>query len=204
MEPVTAPPTDQLTTRSHRRAIAGAFAVQGLLFISLTLRLPQLKALFELSELELAALMLLLVVLAGVGSVAAELLAQPERVFSRRELARRRDSALALRVALGLVAVGVVVIGQAARGDGSLPLLVAGMAVYGLGLGANDASANMQAIAVEHHLGRWVDRHRRITPGREHQRTRHQQRGDQQRAGQDGHAGRATADHEHLPVGERR
>ena len=82
MEPVTAPPTDQLTTRSHRRAIAGAFAVQGLLFISLTLRLPQLKALFELSELELAALMLLLVVLAGVGSVAAEL------------LARRRDSAL--------------------------------------------------------------------------------------------------------------
>ncbi|HNV42154.1 MAG TPA: MFS transporter, partial [Ornithinibacter sp.] len=109
---MTAPPTDQLTTRSHRRAIAGAFAVQGLLFISLTLRLPQLKALFELSELELAALMLLLVVLAGVGSVAAEL------------LARRRDSALALRVALGLVAVGVVVIGQAARGDGSLPLLV--------------------------------------------------------------------------------
>ena len=120
MEPVTAPPTDQLTTRCHRRAIAGAFAVQGLLFISLTLRLPQLKALFELSELELAALMLLLVVLAGVGSVAAEL------------LARRRDSALALRVALGLVAV------------------------YGLGLGANDASANMQAIAVEHHLGRPV------------------------------------------------
>lgn len=144
MEPVTAPPTDQLTTRSHRRAIAGAFAVQGLLFISLTLRLPQLKALFELSELELAALMLLLVVLAGVGSVAAEL------------LARRRDSALALRVALGLVAVGVVVIGQAARGDGSLPLLVAGMAVYGIGLGANDASANMQAVAVEHHLGRPV------------------------------------------------
>jgi fucose permease len=137
MEPVTAPPTDQLTTRSHRRAIAGAFAVQGLLFISLTLRLPQLKALFELSELELAALMLLLVVLAGVGSVAAEL------------LARRRDSALALRVALGLVAVGVVVIGQAARGD-------AGMAVYGIGLGANDASANMQAVAVEHHLGRPV------------------------------------------------
>jgi hypothetical protein len=142
MEPVTAPPTDQLTTRSHRRAIAARSPCRTALHLA-TLRLPQLKAL-RLSELELAALMLLLVVLAGVGSVAAEL------------LARRRDSALALRVALGLVAVGVVVIGQAARGDGSLPLLVAGMAVYGLGLGANDASANMQAVAVEHHLGRPV------------------------------------------------
>lgn len=144
MVPVTAPTTDLPQVGTHRIAIAGAFLVQGLLFISLTLRLPQLKALFELSEIELAGLMLLLVLLAGVGSVAAEL------------LARRRDSALALRTALALVAAGALVIGQAARGDGSLPLLVTGMAVYGLGLGANDAAANMQAVAVEHRLGRPV------------------------------------------------
>ncbi len=136
--------TDARAVRTHRVPIAGAFLVQGLLFISLTLRLPQLKALFDLSELGLAGLMLLLVLLAGAGSVAAEL------------LARRRDSAAALRVALVLIAVGVTVIGLAARGGGSLLLLVAGMAVYGVGLGANDAASNMQAVAVEHRLARPV------------------------------------------------
>jgi fucose permease len=141
---VSAPTTDLQRVRTHRVAIAGAFLVQGLLFISLTLRLPQLKERFELSELMLAGLMLLLVLLAGAGSVAAEL------------LARRGDSALSLRFALVLVAVGVLVIGQASRGEGSLPLLALGMAVYGLGLGANDAAANMQAVAVEHRLGRPV------------------------------------------------
>jgi MFS family permease len=136
--------TDLRGVRTHRAAIAGAFLVQGMLFISLTLRLPQLKELFDLDELQLAGLMLLLVLLAGAGSVAAEL------------LARRRDSALALRVALGLLGVGMALIGLAARGSGVLPLLVVGMAVYGLGLGANDAASNMQAVAVEHLLGRPV------------------------------------------------
>jgi len=33
---------------------------------------------------------------------------------------------------------------------------VAGMGLYGLGLGANDAASNMQAVAIEHRLGRPV------------------------------------------------
>ena len=70
--------------------------------IACNLGLPQLKELFELSDLELAGLMLLLVLLAGAGSVGAEF------------LARRRDSALAVRVALVLLAVGMVLIGLAA------------------------------------------------------------------------------------------
>ena len=69
-------------------------------------------------------------------------------------LARHRDSALAVRSALVLVD-GRHPADRARRssGAGSLPVLVAGMAVYGLGLGANDAASNMQAVAVEHSWG---------------------------------------------------
>jgi sugar phosphate permease len=141
---VTVTSPGRVGVRTQRTAVAAAFLVQGLLFISLTLRLPQLKDLFGLSDLQLAGLMLLLVLLAGAGSVAAGL------------VARVADSALAVRVALVLVAAGFVVVGLSTRGSGSLPVLVAGMGLYGLGLGANDAASNMQAVAIEHRLGRPV------------------------------------------------
>ncbi len=130
--------------RDHRLAAAGAFAVQGLLFIALTLRLPQLKEQFDLGELELAGLMLMLVLLAGAGSVLAE------------ALARHRDSATAVRAALVLLAVGTALVGVATAGVGRPAVLVLAVALYGIGVGANDAASNMQAVAVEHRLGRPV------------------------------------------------
>ena len=66
-----------------RAATAAAFFAQGLVFISLTTRLPDFKDRWDLSELDLSLLLLMMVLLAGVGSVAAE------------RLAARRDSALA-------------------------------------------------------------------------------------------------------------
>lgn len=138
----TAPTARSL--RTHRGAAAGAFAVQGLLFIALTLRLPQVRDRLGLDELGLAALMLLLLVLAGVGSALAAV------------VARRRDSATAVRAALVLLAVGTALVGVATQGSGSLPVLVAAVAVYGLGVGANDAASNMQAVAVEDRMGRPV------------------------------------------------
>lgn len=128
--------------RPARRAISAAFFVQGLLFISLTLRLPVLRDLFDLSELALSGLMLTLVLCAGLGSVVAE------------RLAARSDSASTLRLAVTVIAVGFVVIGAGVRGNGALPLMVAGVALYGFGLGANDAASNMQAVALEHRVGR--------------------------------------------------
>jgi hypothetical protein len=88
--------------------------------------------------------MLVLVLVAGAGSVGAEL------------LARRWDSATALKCAVVLIAAGILVLGQALRGSGSFVLLVAGLVVYGLGLGGNDAASNMQAVALEHRVGRPV------------------------------------------------
>ena len=80
----------------------------------------------------------MMVLLAGVGSVVAE------------TFAKRRDSATLLRIGLGLIAVGVPVL-TTAPAEG---LFVAGLAVYGVGLGVVDATTNMQAVALEHRYER--------------------------------------------------
>lgn len=121
-----------------RLATFAAFATQGFVFISLTTRLPSFSDRWDLSELELSGLLLMMVLLAGVGSVVAE------------RLAERSDSATVLRLGLGLVAVAVPLLGLAP----AAAVFVAGMAVYGVGLGVVDASSNMQAVALEHRYGR--------------------------------------------------
>lgn len=127
-----------------RLAIAAAFLVQGLLFISLTTRLPVVAHLFALDELTLSGLMLMMVLLAGAGSVGAE------------TIAKRASSAHGLRLAFSLIAAGVLIMGWALRGTGTFELFVAGLAVYGVGVGGVDAAGNMQAVTLEHRLGRPV------------------------------------------------
>lgn len=139
---MTAPAGRTLAT--HRLAIAAAFAVQGLLFISLTTRLPVLARLLDLDELALSGLMLMMVLLAGLGSVGAE------------TIARRHGSVHALRLGLVLLACGTIVMGWAVRGEGTFALFAAGLAIYGTGVGGVDAAANMQAVTLEHAIGRPV------------------------------------------------
>ena len=114
--------------RSRRAAVAGAFFVQGLLFISLTLRLPLVQRTFDIDELQLSGFMLLMVLLAGAGSVLAEV------------VARRFGSAVALRAAMVLLALGMMVMG-AALDAGSLAPFVVGLAVYGTAVGGPEVSA---------------------------------------------------------------
>lgn len=126
--------------RRARLAIAAAFGVQGAVFISLTTRLPRIQERWDLGELALSGLLLMLVLLAGVGSLVAE------------RLAPRLDSARVLRAGLLLVAASVAVVVLAP----STPVLVAALGAYGVGLGVVDATGNMQAVALEHRLGRVV------------------------------------------------
>lgn len=134
---------DLAALRARRGAIAGAFFVQGLLFISLTLRLPVVQRLFDLDELQLSGLMLVMVLLAGVGSVIADL------------VATRAGSAGTVRVAASALAVGVTTMGVGASQE-SFAIFACGLAVYGTGVGSMDASMNMQAVTLEHRLGRPV------------------------------------------------
>ena len=71
--------------RRARRATAVAFATQGMVFISLTTRLPRFSDRWDLTEVELSLILLMIVLLAGAGSVVSEV------------VAKRTDSARTLR-----------------------------------------------------------------------------------------------------------
>lgn len=132
--------TEPTSLGRHRRAVYAVFAVQGLLFISLTTRLPRIQHRFELSELLTSAYLLSVVLLAGAGSVLAEL------------GAKRHSSALVVRLGYLLQCVGVAGVAMAT----SRLMFGLTLAVYGLGLGAVDAGGNMQAVALEHRVGRVI------------------------------------------------
>jgi len=121
-----------------RLATAAAFFTQGLVFISLTTRLPTFTDKWDLSETTLSLLLLMIVLLAGVGSLWAE------------RAAPIRSSSMTLRAGLGGIAVGAVAVCLAP----SLAVFVAGLAWYGVALGVVDASTNMQAVAIEHRYER--------------------------------------------------
>lgn len=123
-----------------RLAIAAAFGTQGLVFISLTTRLPRIQDRWDLGELALSGVLLMMVLLAGAGSLLAE------------RLAPRLDSAVVLRAGLLVVAVSVAVVVLAPV----KAVFVLALAAYGVGLGLVDATGNMQAVALEHRLGRVV------------------------------------------------
>lgn len=131
---------DMPDLRRARLAIAAAFLTQGLVFISLTTRLPRFQDRWDLDELALSGVLLMMVLLAGVGSLVAE------------RLAPRLDSAAVLRAGLLVVAASVAVVVLAP----TTPVFVLGLATYGVGLGLVDATGNMQAVALEHRLGRVV------------------------------------------------
>ena len=130
--------TPSASNRAARRAAALAFATQGLVFISLTTRLPRFSDRWDLSDVELSLVLLMIVLLAGAGSVVSEL------------VARRSDSARTLRAGLLTIAARGPVVAAAP----DVGVFVAGLAVYGVGLGMVDATSNMQAVAIEHRYGR--------------------------------------------------
>ncbi|MFS3128610.1 MFS transporter [Nocardioides sp. Bht2] len=122
----------------NRLAVCAAFAVQGAGLITLTTRLPVISERWNLNEIRLSALLLLMILLAGVGSVIAE------------RAATNRPSAVLLRTGLMGVAVGIATAVLAP----STAIFVAGLALYGLALGVVDATSNMQAVAIEAAYGR--------------------------------------------------
>ena len=118
----------------QRRAAQSAFFTQGFVFISLTTRLPAVQKQWDYSDTTLSLLLLMMVLLAGLGSVGAE------------TACKRVDSAVILRARLLLIAVAVPLFAFAP----SRPVFMASMALYGVALGAVDATTNMQAVALEH------------------------------------------------------
>jgi MFS family permease len=126
--------------RPQRAGVAAAFFAQGIGFAVVLTHLPALKDQHGLNDLAITGVMFGVAVLAGVGSTVAGVVAS------------RHGSAVVLRMALVLAAVGLLISGMA----GSLPTFLAGVAVYGVSLGTVDASENMQAVALETRYGRSI------------------------------------------------
>jgi hypothetical protein len=121
-----------------RVAVAAAFFAQGFVFISLTTRLPRFIERWGLDEVALSLLLLMMVLLAGVGSLVTE------------HVVRHSGSALMLRLGLLLMVVAVPALTLAP----AVGVFAGAIAVYGIALGLVDATTNMQAVDLEHRYGR--------------------------------------------------
>jgi MFS family permease len=132
-------PSEQRDRRA-RSGAAGAYFVQGLCFAGLVTRVPTLQKSFHFTDGQLTLILLIVPVVAGVGSVLAG------------ALAPRTGSALVLRVAGPTVCVAMAAVGFAP----DRALLYPAIALFGLALGAVDATMNMQGVAVQHQYGRSI------------------------------------------------
>jgi MFS family permease len=126
--------------RQARVGATGAYFVQGLCFAGLVTRVPTLQKNFHLSDTALLLILLIVPVVAGMGSMLAG------------ALAPRYGSAVVLRVAGPAVCLSITAVGFAPDRQ----LLYAAVAAFGLAIGAVDATMNMQGVAVQHRYGRSI------------------------------------------------
>jgi MFS family permease len=116
-----------------RRAGAVAYAAQGLCFAALVTRIPTIQSTFDLQEGQLALLLGLVPIVAGVGSITAG------------AALARVGSAAVLRILGPLTPIALVCVGLSS----SMPALIASLVLVGFALGAVDAAMNAHASAVE-------------------------------------------------------
>jgi MFS family permease len=116
-----------------RVAVSTGFFLQGFTFASIVTQTPRLQDRLDLGEGDVTVILVVVSVVAGLGSVLAGV------------LATRRSSATALTTSLVTIAVAATLVGWAP----TYPLLLAAFVVYGIGLGGVDATMNMQGVRVQ-------------------------------------------------------
>lgn len=126
--------------RRARLAVLVAFVVQGICFAALVTRIPSIQSKFGLSDGQLGLMVGLVPIIAGVGSVVAG------------SVSEKRGSRPVLRLMGPVVPIALVLTGFAP----SIPLLLVALLLLGAGLGAVDASMNIQGVRIQDDLGRSV------------------------------------------------
>ncbi len=114
-------------------AVGAVYAVQGFGFALMVTSFPAMKARYDLSDTLVSILLLSLALTAAGGSVLAN------------AISVRRNSRMAVLVGLALQILGLATIGA------GLPVeaYVVGVVIYGVGLGAIDASSAMQGVLAQ-------------------------------------------------------
>lgn len=127
-------------TGAARVAVAAAYAAQGFGYATVVTALPAVKERQGIDDTAVSLVVLLVCLTAAAGSVVAE------------RVAVRRGSRVAL---LGGLAAQAVALPVAALSSPLVPF-VAGLALYGLGLGLVDAAGGIQGVLVQRRVGRPV------------------------------------------------
>ncbi|MBW8481515.1 MFS transporter [Actinomadura parmotrematis] len=137
---MTGRPHQGASARDQRARLAGyaVFAVQGLCFSALVSRINQIRDAHHMSDDQINLLVLLVPIIAGVGSAAIA------------PLMGRYGSGVVLRISQPLVCLTILAIGL--TGSANLPLYAA-IVLFGLFVGMVDASMNAQAVAAERAYG---------------------------------------------------
>ncbi|MFD5028768.1 MFS transporter [Streptomyces sp. NPDC058373] len=126
--------------RHGRAALAFSFLVQGVAFALLVTRIPAIQDRYGISDALLPAFLAAVPVLAGVASGATE------------RLVRRVAPSLVLRWAQPVVLLALLAVGI---GQGMAQVALA-LAVFGLAVGALDASMNMLGVSLQRAYGRSI------------------------------------------------
>ncbi|MEU5635786.1 MFS transporter [Streptomyces rishiriensis] len=126
--------------RRGRASLAFSFFAQGAAFALLVTRIPAIQDRYGVSDALLPAFLAAVPVLAGVGSVTTE------------QLVKRIPPSLLLRWSQPVVLLALVGVG-AGRGMAELG---AALAVFGLAVGALDASMNMLGVSLQRTYGRSI------------------------------------------------
>ncbi|MGA6156016.1 MFS transporter [Stenotrophomonas sp. NPDC087984] len=126
--------------RQGRASLAISFFVQGAIFALLVTRIPALQDRYGISDGLLPLFLAAVPILAGVGSVGTE------------HLVKRMRPGLVLRVVQPIVSVALLTAGS---GTTVWQLAVA-LAVFGLTVGALDASMNMLGVSLQRAYGRSI------------------------------------------------
>ncbi|MGA5573828.1 MFS transporter [Streptomyces koyangensis] len=126
--------------RRGRAALAFSFLVQGVAFALLVTRIPAIQGRYGISDALLPAFLAAVPVLAGVGSVVTE------------RVVRSVAPSLVLRWAQPVVLLALLAVGV---GQGMIQVALA-LAVFGLAVGALDASMNMLGVSLQRAYGRSI------------------------------------------------
>lgn len=126
--------------RRGRASLAFSFFAQGVAFALLVTRIPAIQDRYGVSDALLPAFLAAVPILAGVGSVTTE------------QLVKRISPRLLLRWAQPVVLLALLGVGA---GESMVELGVA-LAVFGLAVGALDASMNMLGVRLQRSYGRSI------------------------------------------------
>ncbi|ROP52535.1 MFS transporter [Streptomyces sp. PanSC9] len=128
--------------RRGRASLAFSFFAQGAAFALLVTRIPAVQDRYGVSDALLPAFLAAVPVLAGVGSVTTE------------QLVKRVRPSRLLRWSQPVVLLALLGVG--AGGQGQVAALAVALGVFGLAVGALDASMNMLGVSLQRTYGRSI------------------------------------------------